>query len=331
LPEPEPFFRARVAIAKADGYDRALVRGQVEALLDGIGGLEDVVGSGDSVAIKVNLTGGSTFSQPGGVSPVESYVTHPEVVRALGELLWDAGAGELYIVEGLFDADSYPRWGYTDVAGALGATLIDLNQTAPYSDFASTPVGEGAFVYPGFDFNHILEDVNVFVSVAKMKCHWYAGVTLSIKNLVGLVPISHYKLGAEDLFRSALHGVNDDETRTRLPRVIVDLFRARPIDLALIDGIKTVEGGEGPWIGCFNPVQSGVLIAGKDALATDGVAAAVMGFNPSADYPAAPFLRAENHLNLAYNMGLGTHRLEEIGVIGTTVDEVRQSFSPCSG
>ena len=328
---PQLAFRSRVAVTRADSYDRALIRQQVEALLDDIGGLGDVVRPGDRVAIKVNLTGGSGFGSPGGVFPTESYVTHPEIVRALGELLWDAGAGEIYIVEGLFDAGSYPRWGYVDVADALGATLIDLNSPAPYSDFALTPVGAGAFIYEAFDFNHILEEVDVFVSATKMKCHWYAGVTLSIKNLVGSVPMSHYQLDAKDTFRSALHGPADDVTRARLPRVILDLLRARPIDLALIDGIKTVEGGEGPWIRCFNPVQPGVLIAGKEPLAADAVAAAVMGFDPTADYPAAPFLRGENHLNLAYGLGLGTNRLEEIGVVGPAIDDVRQSFNPCWG
>jgi uncharacterized protein (DUF362 family) len=326
---PESAIRSRVALTRVDSYDRALIRQQVEVLLDGIGGLGDVVRPGDRVAIKVNLTGGSGFGSPKGVFPTESYVTHPETVRALGELLWDAGAGEIYIVEGLFDAKSYSRWGYVDMADALGATLIDLNSPAPYSDFALTPVGAGAFIYETFDFNHILEEVDVFVSVTKIKCHWYAGVTLSIKNLVGLVPMSHYQLNARDTFRSALHGPTDDVTRARLPRVILDLFRARPIDLALLDGIKTVEGGEGPWIECFNPVQPGVMLVGKEPLALDAVAAAVMGFDPTADYPDAPFLRGENHLNLAYGLGLGTNRLEEIGVVGPAIDEVRQSFNPC--
>jgi len=328
---PQPAFRSRVGIAQVDSYDPALLRGKLEALLDGIGGLGDVVRPGDRVAIKVNLTGGSGFGSPGGVFPTESYVTHPEVVRALGELLWDAGAGEIYIVEGLFDAGSYPRWGYVDMADALGATLIDLNSPAPYGDFALKPVGAGAFIYEAFDFHHILEEVDVFISATKMKCHWYAGVTLSIKNLVGVVPMSHYQLDAKDTFRSALHGPADDVTKVRLPRVILDLFRARPIDLALIDGIKTVEGGEGPWIRCFNPVQPGVLVAGKEVLAADAVAAAVMGFDPTADYPAAPFLRGENHLNLAYGLGLGTNRLGEIGVVGTAIDEVRYLFNPCWG
>lgn len=40
---------SQVAIAQADTYDRALVRQQVQALLDELGGLEDVVSSGDRV------------------------------------------------------------------------------------------------------------------------------------------------------------------------------------------------------------------------------------------------------------------------------------------
>jgi len=328
-PTATPDVRARVAIARATSYDRALVRGQVEVLLDGIGGLSDVVRPGDRIAIKVNLTGGTAFEGQGGGPAVETFVTHPEVVRALGELLRDAGAGEILIVESVYEWDSYRLWGYEEVAAALGASLIDLNSPHPYADFAATPVGGGAFVYDNFVFNHVLEEVDAFISVAKMKCHWNAGVTLSIKNLVGLVPVAYYRLGEGHIYRSALHGATEEETKTRLPRVITDLVRARPIDLALIDGIRTAEGGEGPWIGRFHPVQPGVLIAGKNAVATDAVAAAAMGFDPTADYPAAPFLRGDSHLNLARGLGLGTNRLGGIAVVGTAIAEVQQAFSPC--
>lgn len=187
-------------------------------------------------------------------------------------------------------------------------------------------VGEGWLIYENFTLNHILEEVDVFVSVAKMKCHFNCGVTLSMKNLIGLVPVNRYRLSEEDWWRSALHGPGD-EARTRLPRVIIDLNRVRPIHLALIDGIKAAEGGEVPR-GTFNPVEPGVLIAGKDPVATDAAAAAVMGFDPTINPPAVPFLRSDNHLNLAYELGLGTNRLEEIEVVGASIDDVRYEFEP---
>lgn len=63
-------------------------------------------------------------------------------------------------------------------------------------------------------------------------------------------------------------------------------LRATLLILALVDGIRTAEGGEVPR-GRFNPVQPGVLIAGKNPVATDAVATAVMGFDPTAE-PLAP-------------------------------------------
>jgi uncharacterized protein (DUF362 family) len=75
-------------------------------------------------------------------------------------------------------------------------------------------------------------------------------------------------------------------------------------------------------------VEPGVLVAGKNAVATDAVATAVMSFVPTVESPAAPFLRGDNHLNLAHGLGLGTNHLEEIQVLGAAIDEVRFKFRP---
>jgi len=228
------------------------------------------------------------------------------------------------IVEALYDDQSYARWGYREVAKALGASLVDLNIPDPYADFTIVPVGEGWHVYENFFLHPILREVDVFISATKMKCHYDCGVTLSMKNLIGLVPVSRYRLRAEDWWRSALHG---DGERDRLPGVILDLNRARPIDLALIDGIKTAEGGEVPR-GSFAPVSPGVLVAGRNPVATDAVATAVMGFDPTASYPTPPFLRNDNYLNMAAKLGLGTNHLQKIGIVGASVENVRYEFRP---
>jgi uncharacterized protein (DUF362 family) len=320
--------KPQVAIASARDYDRKTIYEQVRNLLDGIGGLGDVVSSGDRVAIKTNLTGGTGPKPLPGIAPIDSYVTHPEVVRALGELLRDAGAGEILIVEAVYEWESYAQWGYEDIVKGIDARLIDLNDTAPYSDFAQTPVGENAYIYTDFTFNHILEEVDAFVSVSKLKNHWWAGVTHTMKNLFGLVPARFYTLRPQDNYRSAFHG-EGDVAMTRIPRVIVDLNRARPIHLGLVDGIRTSQSGEGPWIESCSALDPGVLIAGKDVVATDAVATAVMGYDPTAERPTPPFIRGDNHLNLAYELGLGTNRLDEIEVVGLAVDDVKTEFEPC--
>jgi uncharacterized protein (DUF362 family) len=336
-PTPEPTAtkpvssrtsRPKVAIASARNYDRKAIYGQVRDLLDGIGGLGDVVSSGDRVAIKTNLTGGTSAKPLPGIVAIDSYITHPEVVRALGELLRDAGAREILIVEAVYEWASYTEWGYEEIAEDIEATLIDLNDTVPYSDFAQTPVGENAYFYTDFTFNHILEEVDAFVSVSKLKNHWWAGVTHTMKNLFGLVPARFYRLSEKDNYRSAFHGEGEEAT-TRIPRVIMDLNRARPIHLGLVDGIKTAQSGEGPWIESMSALEPGILIAGKDVVATDAVATATMGYDPTAQRPTPPFIRGDNHLNLAYELGLGTNRLEEIEVVGLAIDDVKTKFEPC--
>jgi uncharacterized protein (DUF362 family) len=321
---PISTFNARVAIGRAASYDRTLIRSQVEAMFDNLGGIGDIVHSGSKVVIKTNLTGGNNFQAPDGLTPTESYATHPEVVRAVGELARDAGAGELYIVEAVYDEQSYPGWGYTDIAGDLNATLIDLNKPDPYNEFASASVGAGHYFIENFTCHRILTEADVFISVAKMKCHYNAGITLSMKNLVGMVPYTYYRENTSDWWRSALH---TGDTKSRLPRIILDLNRARPIHLAVIDGVMTAEGGEAPR-GSFKAVQPGVLVAGKNPVATDAVSAAVMSFDPTVEPPAAPFLRGDNYLNLASGLGLGTNKLDEIEVVGAKIEAVKYPFEP---
>lgn len=316
-----------VAIAQAKTYDRDTVERQVAALIDQLGGLGDVVKAGDRVAIKVNLTGGITSGKLAGQPPEETYVTHPEVVRALVKQVQAAGAKEVFIVEAVYEWESYTQWGYDTLARDLNVTLVDLGQPKPYTDFMQAVVGAGSFIYPAFTFNQLLHDVDVFMSVSKLKNHYLAGVTHTLKNLYGLVPYRFYRLNQADKYRSGFHGVGT-ETQGRLPRIIVDLNRARPIHFSLIDGIKSMQGGEGPWIEGASPIAAGVLLAGKQALATDAVATAVMGHDPAGENPHSPFVRCDNHLNLAAAAGLGTNRLAEIEVRGAALASVRTSFKP---
>lgn len=324
---PSQPAKPQVAIGRVASYERDAVEAQLQTVLDQLGGLSDVVKPGDRVAIKPNLTGGVKAGQLLGISPEESFVTHPEVVRALVKQVQAAGAKEVFIVEAVYEWESYRAWGYEALANDLGVTLIDLNDTQPYDDFLEAFVGADSFIYDKFTFNPILTEVDVFMSVSKMKNHYLAGVTHTLKNLYGLVPYRFYRLNKADEYRSGFHGA-EAQTRQRLPRIIVDLNRARPIHFSLIDGIKTTQGGEGPWISSLAPIAPGVLVAGKNPVATDAVATAVMGHDPTGDYPNSPFVRCDNHLNLAASAGLGPNRLEAIEVLGAAIDDVKIQFTP---
>jgi uncharacterized protein (DUF362 family) len=316
----------QVAIGKADSYDREKVDQAVMELINRLGGLSDIVKPGSRVAIKVNLTGGVSSREIPGYPAIETFITHPEVVRALIRMIQVAGAKDITIVEAVYEWESYTAWGYEKMAKEMDVKLVDLNDVKPYDDFADASV-ESSFIYPSFKINKILQDIDVFMSVSKMKNHYNAGVTHTMKNLYGLAPLQFYKLNKSDTYRSGFHGT-PDQTRSRLPRVIIDINRIRPIHFSLIDGIKSAEAGEGPWIETFTPNTPGVLVAGKNPVATDAVATAVMGHDPTADYPSEPFIRCDNHLNLAAAAGLGTNKLDEIEVLGVSIEKAKYQFTP---
>jgi uncharacterized protein (DUF362 family) len=330
-PTATPAYKAWVGIEKAATYEPAAVRKALQAILDGNGGLGDIVKPGARVAIKVNLTGGSIWAKGDVLPPTEVFVTHPEVVKALCEFLRDAGASKIYIVEGIVEAESYPIFGYTDAAKAVGAELVDLNWKDPFPSFVQVSAGSSPLVYETFTFNPALVEIDTFISVAKLKTHYTAGVTLALKNLIGIGPVGYYRREADQTYRSAMHGGLTDGVDARLIRVIMDLNRARPIHYALIDGISTCEGGEGPWQKTLQQVKAGLLIGGADPVAVDAVGTAVMGFDPAAADRQAPFIRSENYIRMAGELGLGTHRLEDIGIRGETIGAVRMNFRTTNG
>ena len=74
----------------------------------------------------------------------------------------------------------------------------------------------------------------------------------------------------------------------RVPRITADLVAARPIHLAVIDGIETVAGGEGPWVQA--PPRSSRSADCRHQLREYGCrCTALMGFDPMADRGTAPF------------------------------------------
>ena len=111
----------------------------------------------------------------------------------------------------------------------------------------------------------------------------------------------------------------------RVPRHTVDAVGIRPIDLVILDGVETVSGGEGPWVGRLAAQEPGLLLAGRNPVCTDAIATAVMGYDPMAAPGTGPF-PGDNHLALAAELGLGTHDPKQIEVVGLPLAEARHPF-----
>ncbi|MCZ2157547.1 MAG: DUF362 domain-containing protein, partial [Bryobacterales bacterium] len=161
-------------------------------------------------------------------------------------------------------------------------------------------------IYPGYDIHPVYAETDVLVSMAKLKEHVGTGVTLTMKNIFGCTPASIYgdDAGAEEPNESPTSGRgavchfgqrqpsksapseispgSSHDQEYRMPRIVAELNAALPIGLAFIDGIETVRGGEGPWVGGLEIVKPGLLILGTNAVNTDAVATALMGYDARA-------------------------------------------------
>ena len=344
-------FAAKVAIAPCRDYGPE-VRPALEKCFDLLGGIGSLV-KNKTVTVKLNLTGNNVRPLLG--RPIgETYATHYATAMALSSLLFAAGARRVRLVEStqsrnVLEATLIEAGWDVPALTALGKVEFEntrnLGQGRQYSHLR---VSGGGYMFSAFDLNHAYEDTDVLVSLAKLKTHGTAGVTLSMKNLFGLPPSSLYgrNAGNEDATgpRYPLHSSNGYEGMKlpglkdgamsadpswRVPRVIVDLCAARPIHLAIIDGITAISGGEGPWAGeaRLKVTTPGVLIAGLNPVSTDAVSTAVMGYvNPRAARGTKPFRDCDNHLLLAEQAGLGTADLAQIELVGMPIEKARYPY-----
>jgi len=340
-----------VGIARCRRYDFDLIKSALSGLFDQIGGVQSLV-SGKTVSVKINLTGGwnvPTFTLPA----VQTVYTHPLIALAACRLFYEYGARRIIICESLYSNDekriAYTNYGYSVTlfeSSVPNLVWEDTHNRGTGGGYKALPVGNGAYLYSSFQFNCCYVDTDVVVSIPKMKNHFIAGITLSLKNMFGSTPSALYSSSVDDELTTSsrenvLHNgglsaaggevfpVPSIDPGYRVPRAVVDIVRARPIDLCIIDGIVTMYGGEGAWhntrLGIAVP---GLIIAGKNAVCTDAVAAAIMGYDPQAPDGTKPFVNGSNMLRLAAESGLGTNHISDIDVIGLSIPEARYTFPP---
>ncbi len=231
-----------VAIVKASSYSHDLVR----PMLDGVRACGLDV-RGKSILIKPNLV---EFDRTTAIN------TDPAVVAAAYEAFRTLGAASVEIGEG-----PGHRRDTLDLAREARYTvpLTDLNRddVAEVAGFA----GEGSLFLPKTALR-----ADLIVSLAKMKTHHWAGATLSMKNLFGLVPGAVYGWP-----KNLLHHVG-------ITRSILELNRLFRNTFAIVDGVIGMEGN-GPIQG--KPKQMGVLAFGRDMRAVDATCCRMMEIDPT--------------------------------------------------
>jgi uncharacterized protein (DUF362 family) len=288
----------------------------VEEAIDLLGGVKQVTEGKHSMMLKPNL-----------VSTQVNATTNREVIRTLAQLMQKAGK-EVLIGEGSAAAPKFnvvggevfrtrkreildpmqqyvfDQLGYTELAKTLRVPLVNLHS----GDMVEVAV-PGGFVFPKLTIHKSLTDVDLLCSVPMMKTHQLATVTLGMKNLVGVFPGTIYQA-----VRGHMHDLTSEVEPSGTAAAIVDMVRANKLGLVVVDGSMAMEGN-GPSLGPL--VKMDVIVAGTNPLATDMVAASLMGFEPR-EVPTFAW---------ANKAGMKPESLEEIEVRGEPLDRVRRPFA----
>ncbi len=344
---PEEFFtappapRALVSLVRCD--DRRLhrpacpsdpidpwqIKELVEMALKPLGGLASLLPRG---ARRVLL-------KPNVVEPAENgngADTDWRVVRALVLLLYRLDPGlEITVGDGSGDyalpgtpdvpdwaleANGYEVSGYREMIEALRADpelpglklrWLDLN----YDPAVEVPVPEPV-LSPGqrsFWLPRAFLEADFVIDVPVLKVH-SAGITVGMKNLVGLLPGLVYGWSKSDGYRG--NGIRLDHDPRLLQQSIVDLARTVRPHLVVADCLTGKEVTKFRW---GPSVQLGTIAVGTDLVAVDAVCARLMGFDP----------QDLEQLTLAHRAGLGRCDRAGIELAGGPPEELGRRFIRC--
>ena len=288
----------------------------VEHAIELLGGMSALTRGKDRILLKPNL-----------VSPLPQATTKPVVIRTLTRLMKGAGK-DVSIGEGSAAAAPFnvhgrevfrttkkdllnglqqyvfDQLGYTELARGLRVPLINLHT----GELVEVRV-PGAFVFEKLTIHRALVETDLLCSVPMMKTHSLAGVTLGMKNLIGLYPGAIYQS-----VRGRMHDAASKVERSGTAVAIVDIVRANKLGLTVIDGSTAMEGN-GPTDGTLVPMNT--IVAGTNPVATDMVAAGLMGYAVE-DVPTFAW---------ANRAGLRPERLADIEVRGETIESLRRKFA----
>lgn len=226
-------------------------------------------------------------------SPETGVTTDAGVVEAIINFLKERGVKDIVIADGGNPGTdkAFQLTGLKSLEERYGVELVNLNKDR----WEEIPIPHAAALKK-VRISRTVLDSDRIINVPKLKIHHMAQVTLSLKNLMGVIVDNRGQVMHEGL----------DEK-------IVDLASLFSPALNVVDGIVGSEMDE--VVG--RPVQSNVIIAGVDMASVDSVGSAVMGLDAN----------KIRHIQMATERGLGIASLDRIDIIGEDIDSVKLNFS----
>ncbi len=243
--------RSRVVILDADQYSEKLVATLYEGLK-----LFKLDVFAKSVLLKPNLVD---------YIPDAHINTHPLLVAAAAECFKRLGARSVVVGEGPgHQRDTFlvlHKSGLLDQLSSVQVPFIDLNSDYVIKRELRTDYSDLHEIW----LPRTVLEADFIVSMPKIKTHHWSGVTLSMKNMFGVIPGVKYGWP-----KNILHWKG-------IERCIVDICATVPIHFVIADGIVAMEGN-GPLAG--TPRHLGKVVLADDPVAADATCAWLMGLVP---------------------------------------------------
>ena len=179
-----------------------------------------------------------------------------------------------------------------ELARRAGAQLVDLRAAG----YRTVPVPSGR-EFSELRISSIALEADLIVSLPLMKAHMLTGVTLSLKNMKGIIP---------PVEKRAFHQRN-------LSQGIADLATVVKPGLTIVDAVIVSDN----WVAGGGTRPMGLILAGDNPVSTDAVCCHIM---------QADSYRID-HLRAAGEMGVGEIALDRIEVLGEQIHELSVPFT----
>jgi uncharacterized protein (DUF362 family) len=265
---PSVSQEAAVSFAVVRGADPAA---SVAKAVELIGGMSSFVSKGDVVFVKPNISWDRV--------PVQAATTNPAVVEAVVRMTFEAGAKEVIVADNACNdaRRTYKRSGVKDAAEKAGAKVPFMEKRK----FVKTDIS-GDVLREWEVFRGALESDKI-INIPATKHHSLSGVTLSMKNLMGLIG------GRRDLLHQ------------KLPESVADLAAFFKPTLHILDAVRILKAN-GPQGGTAKDVEKlDTIAASTDPVKIDAFGISLFGEAlPSTDPKTFP------HIRIAEERGLGT-------------------------
>lgn len=274
-----------VSIVKCKSYKRKELHESLAETFSLLGGLENIIKKGSKVLVKINH-----LSPPS--PPEKAIITHPEFTRAVLSFLKDLNC-RITVGDDIQskDKDGFAVSNYRQICRQMGVKLVNFKELGFYRYSYQGEVLKELFV------SHLVAESEFILNLPKLKTHALTVFTGAVKNLFGVIPYG---------LRLTYHSRYPDQDS--FAGMLVDVFSCARPSLSIMDAVFSMEG-EGPSGG--SPVNTGLILASKDAVALDSVSCRLIGIPPFSVKTTV----------FAHKRGLGEMNIDKILIKGGKIED----------